>query len=132
MKTCSCNEHPLTPHFYIVKLGFTGVYFFLSFASKHRLWILVRTASMRRFLRVPTINVLSKKQKNIKNFHLKMSIFTAVKNCCKLHGRVCVMFIYIRHRHFVRVVSQGSSDATDWLSSLVLFVSCLFYRDLHN
>ena len=26
-KTSPCNEHPLTPHFYIVKLGFTGVYF---------------------------------------------------------------------------------------------------------
>ena len=24
-KTSPCNEHPLTPHFYIVKLGFTGV-----------------------------------------------------------------------------------------------------------
>ena len=29
MKTCPCNVHPLTPHFYIVKLGFTGVYFFI-------------------------------------------------------------------------------------------------------
>ena len=26
MLTCPCNVHPLTPHFYIVKLGFTGVY----------------------------------------------------------------------------------------------------------
>ena len=26
MITCPCNENPLTPHFYIVKLGFTGVY----------------------------------------------------------------------------------------------------------
>ena len=26
MRTCPCNEHPLTPHFYIVKLGFTRVY----------------------------------------------------------------------------------------------------------
>ena len=26
MQTCPCNEHPLTPHFFIVKLGFTGVY----------------------------------------------------------------------------------------------------------
>ena len=43
-ETCPCNEHPLTPHFYIVKLGFTGVYFFLIFAPKHRLWVLVRTA----------------------------------------------------------------------------------------
>ena len=26
MKTCPCNQHPLTPYFYIVKLGFTEVY----------------------------------------------------------------------------------------------------------
>ena len=26
MLTWPCNEDPLTPHFYIVKLGFTGVY----------------------------------------------------------------------------------------------------------
>ena len=41
---------PLKPHFYIVKLGFTGVYIipFIS-AQKHRLWVLVRTASPRRF-----------------------------------------------------------------------------------
>ena len=45
-----CNEHSLTPHFYIIKLGFTGVYiFFFFFALKHRLWVLVRTASLRRF-----------------------------------------------------------------------------------
>ena len=35
MKTCPCNEHPLTPHLYIGKLGFTGVYIFFSyFCSK--------------------------------------------------------------------------------------------------
>ena len=65
-KTCPCNEDPLTPHFYIVKLGCTGVYiFFLIFALKHRLWVLIRTASMRRFQCVPTINVLSKIKKKI-------------------------------------------------------------------
>ena len=26
MITCPCNEDPFTPHFYIVKIGFTGVY----------------------------------------------------------------------------------------------------------
>ena len=26
MITCPCNVHPLTPHFYKVTLGFTGVY----------------------------------------------------------------------------------------------------------
>ena len=29
--TCACNEYPLTPHFYIVKLGFTGVYIIFLF-----------------------------------------------------------------------------------------------------
>ena len=49
MLTCPCIVYPLTPHFYIVRLGFTGVYIFLIFALKHRLWVLVRTASVRRF-----------------------------------------------------------------------------------
>ena len=44
-KTCLYNFDPLKPHFYIVKLGFTGVYIiFLISAQKHRLWVLVRTA----------------------------------------------------------------------------------------
>ena len=47
-KTCLFNFDPLKPHFYIVKLGFTGVYiFFFISAQKHRLWVLVRTASPR-------------------------------------------------------------------------------------
>ena len=29
--------------------------------------------------------------KIFKTFHLKIIIFTAVKYCCILHGRVCVM-----------------------------------------
>ena len=49
-KTCLYNTDPLKTHFYIVKLGFTGVYIiFLIPAQKHRLWVLVRTASSRRF-----------------------------------------------------------------------------------
>ena len=31
MITCPCNEHPLTPHFYIEKVGFTRVYIFFLF-----------------------------------------------------------------------------------------------------
>ena len=49
-KTCLYNVDPLKPHFYIVKLGFTGVYIiFLISAQKHRLWVLIRTASPRGF-----------------------------------------------------------------------------------
>ena len=59
MKTCLYNFDPLKPHFYLVKLGFTGVYIiFLISAQKHRLWVLVRTASPRRFSQVPTNYVL--------------------------------------------------------------------------
>ena len=50
MLTCPCNEDPLTPHFYIGKTGvYRGIHYFLNFALKHRLWVLVRTASLRRF-----------------------------------------------------------------------------------
>ena len=49
-KTRLYNFDPLKPHFYIVILGFTGVcIIFLISAQKHRLWVLVRTASRRRF-----------------------------------------------------------------------------------
>ena len=40
-----------------------------------------------------TINVFSKNKKNIRNFHLKINMFTAVKFCCILHGRVCVLML---------------------------------------
>ena len=52
LKTCPCNEDPLTPHFYIVNEAFE---------------------------RVPTIYALCKNKKNITIFHLKIIIFTAVK-----------------------------------------------------
>ena len=74
-KTRLYNFDPLKPHFYIVKLGFTRVYIiFLIFAQKHRLWVLVGTASSRRFQRVPTIYVLSRSMKNIRIFCLKIFI----------------------------------------------------------
>ena len=49
-KTYLYNFDPLKPHFYVVKLGFTGVYIiFIISAQKHRLWVFVRTASSRWF-----------------------------------------------------------------------------------
>ena len=89
-KTCLYNFDPLKPHFYIVKLGFTGVYIiFLISAQKHRLWVLVRTASPRWFLRVPTIYVLSRNMKNIRIFYLNH--FCGVKFSVYLNRRVFVM-----------------------------------------
>ena len=46
-KTYEYNFDPLKPHFYIVR--YTGVYIiFVISAQKHRLWVLIRTASTRR------------------------------------------------------------------------------------
>ena len=38
------NIYPHTPYFYIEILGFTGEYNFCYFDTKHKLWVLVRTA----------------------------------------------------------------------------------------
>ena len=41
---------PPQTHFYVVKLGFTGVYIiYIISGQKHRLWALIRTASARVF-----------------------------------------------------------------------------------
>ena len=49
-KSCLYNFDTHKPQFYIVKLGFKGVYIiFLISVQKHRLLVLVRTASSRRF-----------------------------------------------------------------------------------
>ena len=49
-KTSLYNVDPLKPHFYTVKRGFTEVYIiFLILQKKERLWVLVGTASPRRF-----------------------------------------------------------------------------------
>ena len=44
-KTCPCDSFPLTPHFYTVKLGFTGVFIISYFCAKTLIvrGVLVRT-----------------------------------------------------------------------------------------
>ena len=50
MKTCPCNVYPLTPHFCIVKLGFTGLYIiFIVFALKHILGVLEQSTENCHF-----------------------------------------------------------------------------------
>ena len=81
MQTCPRDIYPLTPHrFYIVKLGFTGVLIFTYFALnidcvEHNLCLEQNYKKMSKYIQ------------------LKIFIFTAVKNRCMLHGRVCVMNI---------------------------------------
>ena len=71
-KTCLYNFDLLKPNFYIVKLGFTGVYIiFLISAQKHRLWILVRTVSVRAVLTSTHNQCFEPKCEKYQNFYLK-------------------------------------------------------------
>ena len=62
---------PYTPLLYSKTGVYKGIHFFLIFSLKHRLWVLVRTASCFE----------QKIRKKNHNFHLKIIIFIAVKYC---------------------------------------------------
>ena len=88
MKTCLYNFDPLKPHFYIVKQGFTGVYIiFLISAQKHRLWVLVRTASVSRSNEYHNL-CFEQKQEKYQNFLSENFQFLVVKFSIFLNRRV--------------------------------------------
>ena len=62
-------------------------------AQKHGLWVFIRTASMRQFLRVPTIYVLSRNMKNIRVFLSENFQFLEMKFSIYLNRCVFLMFI---------------------------------------
>ena len=85
------------PHFYIVKLGFTGVYIiFLISAQKHWLWVLVRTASLTEA--VLTMYVLSRNMKTIGVFLSENFQVLEVKFSIYLNRHVFVMICGPHHR----------------------------------
>ena len=71
-KTCLYNFDPLKPHFYIVKLGFTGVYIIFLFLLKN---INCGYSLEPPCLTSTTIYVLSRIWKNIRAFIWKFSVF---------------------------------------------------------
>ena len=78
-KTCLYNFDPTKPHFYIVKLGFTGVYIvFLISAQKHRLRVLVSTHNL----------CFEQKYEKYQKFYFR---FLVVKFSIYLKRRVFVM-----------------------------------------
>lgn len=60
---------PRTPLLYSKTGVCRGIRNFLISTLKHRLWVLVRIASLRRFKRVPIIDILNRNKKNIKLDH---------------------------------------------------------------
>ena len=99
-KTYVYNFDLLKPHFYIVKLGFTGVYIiFLISAQKYRFWVLVRT-----------IYVLSRMMKKYQNFYMKTFSFLVVKFSTYLNRRGFRNPDY-RHAHDYLGISHMHSAA---------------------
>ena len=77
--TKTCTVYPLEPHFYIAKLGYTGVYLFFLFLLQN-----IDCGYLLEPPCLPTIYILSKNKKYIKNstknFHflqLKKSLYVA-------------------------------------------------------
>ena len=99
-KTYLYNFDPLRPHFYIVKLGFTGVYIiFLISALKHRLWVLVRTAVLTSTHNLCFEQIYEKYQNfSSENFH-----FLVVNFSIYLNRRVFVMIRAKHSRSLIRI-----------------------------
>ena len=91
MKTCLYNFDPHKPHFYIVKLGFTGVYIiFLISAQKHRLWYLLeppRRGGSSEYLQC----IEQKSEKKYHNFLSENFHILLVKISVYLNRHVFVM-----------------------------------------
>ena len=85
MKACLYNFDPLKPHFYIVKLGFTGVnIIFLILAQKYRLWVPVRTALPRKNMK--NIRVFSLSE-NFQFLEVKFSIHLTIFGLIRVFGK---------------------------------------------
>ena len=105
-KTYLCNFNPLKPHFYIVKLGFTGVYtIFLISAQKHRLWVLIRTAEA---VLTSTHNLcFEQKYEKYQNILSENFQFLVVKFSIYLNRRVFIMALQIAQmQRLARIVSN--------------------------
>ena len=75
-KTCLYNFDPLKPHFYIVKLGFTGVYIiFLISAQNIDCGYSLEPPQRGGSNEYPQSMFLSRNMKNIRLFYLKIFIF---------------------------------------------------------
>ena len=114
-KTRLYSFDSLGPHFYTVKLGFTGVYIiFIIFARKHRLWVLVRTGSNE----YPQSMFWAKIWK-ISEFLSENCHFLVVK-CSVYLNRLVFEMIY-------RIYSKCMDTLTRYQTSPKLWTNVFFY-----
>ena len=125
-KTCLYNVDPLKPHFYVVKLGFTGLYIiFLISAQKHRLWILGEAV----LTSTQNLCFEQKCEKYLK-FLSEIFHFLVVNFSVYLNRHVFVMLCGIRRSLFTP--SLGVTDrlcsVSVWLSLDTVFTILVFFQ----
>ena len=91
-KTCLYNFDPLKPHFYIVKLGFTGVYIIFLFSAQNiDCGYSLEPPQRGGSNEYPQSMFLSRNMKNIRIFLSENFHFLVVKFSVYLNRRVFVM-----------------------------------------
>ena len=95
-KTCLYNFDPLKPHFYTVKLGFTGVYIiFLISAQNIDCGYSLEPPRRGGSNEYSQSMFLSRNMKNIRIFYLKIFNLLVVKFSIYLNRHVFVMFVWM-------------------------------------
>ena len=89
-KTCLYNFDPLQPHFYIAKLGFTGVYITFLISAQN----IDYGYSLEPHRRGDS-NEYPQSMKTIRMFYLKIFIFLVVKFSIYLNRHVFVMDVRV-------------------------------------
>ena len=117
-KTRLYSFDPLKPHFYTVKLGFTGVYInFLIYAQMHRLSVLVRTASAEAVLKITHNLCFEQKYENFQNYSSESFHFFCGKFSIYLNRRVFVMasadYLPPSPHRFIHI-GQQSNKENNW------------------
>ena len=93
-KTRLYNFDPVKPHFYIVKLEFTGIYIIILIsAQKHRLWVLTSTHNYEAVLTSTHNLCFEQKYEKYQSFSSENFQFLEMKFSIYLNRRVFVMFI---------------------------------------
>ena len=92
-KTCPCNIYPLKPHFYIVKLGYVGVYLFSLFLLQNIDCGYSLEPPRRGGSNLYPQSMFSVKIRKIYKKKIQVKIFNFFSLFfCLLHGQVFIMF----------------------------------------
>ena len=113
---------PSVPLLYSKTGVYRGIHLFLIFALKHRLWVLVRTASLIEAVLTCTHNYVLSKNKTF--FHLKIIIFTALKSRSISHGHVFVIIVLTRLCNLDSLRSHFYIVEIELTGKYVHYVSC--------